>query len=449
MAKNDKDKKNDVMLVSIEAEQSVLGGLMLSPDALILIGDLLSEADFHHQAHRYIFRAISDLSEKNVPFDAITLGEWMVNNGLGGKAGGPEYLIDLVSQTPSAANIKAWAEIVREKSILRQLADVSGQIMSNCMAPEGRNAKELVAIAESEIFKIAEHGNRKQSYVLAKDATKSAYEEIVKRYDNPGTLSGLSMGYDELDALTSGLQNQDLVIIAARPAMGKTSLSTCIAEHVAIKLEKAVALFTMEMSAEQTAQRMLSSQGRINSSRLRSGQLENEDWSKMTAAITKIANAKFLIDDTPALTTQELGFRARRMKREHDISLIVVDYLQLMQAPGGKENRATEIAEISRSLKALAKELDIPIIALSQLNRGLESRADKRPIMSDLRESGGIEQDADIIIFIYRDEYYNPTSLDVGLAEINLCKHRSGPTGSIKLRFFGEFTRFDSLKYSP
>jgi replicative DNA helicase len=928
---------------AIEAEQAVLGGLMLSPESINHLGDLLTDADFYLQAHRVIYKAIIELSEKNQPYDAITISEWLQANNLANQVGGTEYLIDLVSQTPSAANIKAWAEIVREKSILRQMIEAGTMIINNGFDPDGREIRELLADAEQSVFKIAEQGARaKKSFVAIKDAAKEAYEQIVKRYDNQGSLSGLPSGFKELDEMTSGLQKQDLIILAARPAMGKclsadseivlsdgsiatieqicmsrkgtlatlsdsfrlsnanpsdfvddgikptfevttrlgrrvestaphpfltidgwkplmelkegdfvavprilpvfgdqsmreceitllayligdggltgnmpkftssnpeitadflaavndfggiianasesresfapswrvaandqsiteqrsvfskslggcidamgysarrvatdlqvspssvsnwvhgktfpnltvqrqlcsvlevepaalgllsdnparrnspnpltlwlmelglmghgahqkfvpepifrlpkiqlahflnrlfatdgwastwasgqaqigyasvserlarqvqhlllrfgivaklrqrwikyrdsrrvswqlditdadamrqfievigihgkqtaiasvskalkkrsphsnvdyipvqiwkriekskgslswaelarktgfndsnshvgsravsrerlyriaevlqdaelaalatsdvvwdriesivatgekqvydltipethnfiandicvhnTTLALNIAEYAALKTKKAVAVYSMEMSAGQLAQRLLSSIGRINANNLRSGTLQDEDWSRLTMSIKMLTESKIFIDDTPAMSPQELAFRARRLKREHDLGLIVVDYLQLMQVPGNKENRATEISEISRSLKALAKELDIPIIALSQLNRGLESRTDKRPIMSDLRESGGIEQDADIILFIYRDEYYNKDSAEKGLAEIIISKHRNGSTGSFKLKFFGEYTRFDNLAH--
>lgn len=434
---------------SIEAEQAVLGGLMLSPESINHLGDTLADSDFYLQAHRVIYKAIIELAGKNQPYDAITIGEWLQANNLSAQIGGTEFLIDLVSQTPSAANIKAWAEIVREKSILRQMIEAGTVIINNGFTPDGREIKELLAEAEQSVFKIAEQGARaKKSFVAIKDAAKEAYDQIVKRYENQGSLSGLPSGFRELDEMTSGLQKQDLIILAARPAMGKTTLALNIAEFAALKTKKAVAVYSMEMSAGQLAQRLLSSIGRINANNLRSGTLEDEDWSRLTMSIKMLTESKIFIDDTPALSPQELAFRARRLKREHDLGLIVVDYLQLMQVPGSKENRATEISEISRSLKALAKELDIPIIALSQLNRGLESRTDKRPIMSDLRESGGIEQDADIILFIYRDEYYNKeNSPDKGLAEIIISKHRNGSTGSFKLKFFGEYTRFDNLAH--
>ena len=431
---------------SIEAEQAVLGGLMLSPESVNQLGDMLDAADFYLNSHRVIYRAIIELSEKNRPFDAITIGEWLAANGLSAKAGGAEYLIDLVSQTPSAANIRAYAEIVREKSVLRQLIEAGTGIVNRGFDPEGRDIRELLSDAEQSVFKIAEQGARaRKSFVAIKDAAKDAYEQIIKRYENQGELSGLPSGFAELDERTSGLQKQDLIILAARPAMGKTTLALNIAEYAAMKTKKAVAVYSMEMSSGQLAQRLLSSIGRINANNLRSGALEEEDWSRLTMAIKMLTESKIFIDDTPALSPHELAFRARRLKREHDLGLIVVDYLQLMQVPGSKENRATEISEISRSLKALAKELDIPIVALSQLNRGLESRTDKRPVMSDLRESGGIEQDADIILFIYRDEYYNKESQDKGLAEVIISKHRNGSTGTFKLKFFGEYTRFDNL----
>ncbi len=434
---------------AIEAEQAVLGGLMLSPESINHLGDLLVDADFYLQAHRVIYKAIIELAGKQQPYDAITIGEWLQANNLANQVGGTEYLVDLVSQTPSAANIKAWAEIVREKSILRQLIEAGTDIVNNGFVPDGREIKQLLAEAEQSVFKIAEQGARaKKSFVAMKDAAKDAYEQIIKRFDNQGSLSGLPSGFSELDKMTSGLQNQDLIILAARPAMGKTTLALNIAEYAAMKTKKAVAVYSMEMSSAQLAQRLLSSIGRINANNLRSGELADEDWSRLTSAIKMLTDTKIFIDDTPALSPHELAFRARRLKREHDLGLIVVDYLQLMQVPGNKENRATEISEISRSLKALAKELDIPIIALSQLNRGLESRTDKRPIMSDLRESGGIEQDADIILFIYRDEYYNKeNSPDKGLAEIIVSKHRNGETGSFKLKFFGEYTKFENLAY--
>ncbi len=431
---------------SVEAEQAVIGGLMLSPDSLDRVGDLLTENDFYRRDHRLIWRAIRELSEKNRPFDAVTLGEWFEANNLSEQIGGTGYLVELASTTPSAANIKAYAEIVREKAVLRQLIEAGTSIVNDAYQPEGRDSQEVLSAAEQVVFKIAEQGRRgRADFVSLRDAMKDAFQILQDRYENAGQVTGLPTGFVDLDEMTAGLQPSDLIILAARPAMGKTTLALNIAEYGAIKTRKAVAVYSMEMSASQLAFRLISSIGRVNATRLRTGQLEDEDWSRVNMAIKMLSDVKVFIDDTPALSPDVLRSKARRIKREHDLGLIVIDYLQLMQVPGNQENRATEISEISRSLKALAKELNVPVIALSQLNRGLESRTDKRPVMADLRESGAIEQDADIIMFIYRDEYYHKDSTDKGLAEVIIGKQRSGPTGTIKLKFFGEYTRFDNL----
>ncbi|HEX5756213.1 MAG TPA: replicative DNA helicase [Arenimonas sp.] len=431
---------------SVEAEQAVLGGLMLAPDAIDRVGDLLTESDFYRRDHRLIYRAIRDLSEKNKPFDAVTLGEWFESNGLVEQVGGGSYLIELASTTPSAANIRAYAEIVREKAVLRQLIEAGTEIVNDGFQPEGREAHEVMSAAEMKIFKIAEQGRRgRADFVPLRDAMKEAFQILQERYENAGSVTGLPTGFHDFDEMTAGLQPSDLIILAARPAMGKTTLALNIAEYGAVKTKKAVAVYSMEMSASQLAFRLISSMGRVNATRLRTGQLEDEDWSRVNMAIKMLSDVKVFIDDTPALSPDVLRSKARRIKREHDLGLIVVDYLQLMQVPGTGENRTNEISEISRSLKALAMELKVPVIALSQLNRGLESRTDKRPVMSDLRESGAIEQDADIIVFIYRDEYYHKDSTDKGLAEVIIGKQRNGPTGTVKLKFFGEYTRFDNL----
>ena len=443
------DSKIDSLRVppqSVEAEQAVLGGLMLAPDSLDRVGDLLVEGDFYRRDHRLIYRAIRELSEKNRPFDAVTLGEWFEANSLSEQIGGTSYLIELASTTPSAANIRAYAEIVREKAVLRQLIDAGTEIVNDGFQPEGREVQEVLSAAEMKVFKIAEQGRRgRADFVPLREAMKDAFQLLQERYENQGAVTGLPTGFHDFDEMTAGLQNSDLIILAARPAMGKTTLALNMAEYGAIKTKKAVAVYSMEMSASQLAFRLISSIGRVNATRLRTGQLEDEDWSRVNMAIRMLSDVKIFIDDTPALSPDVLRSKARRIKREHDLGLIVIDYLQLMQVPGTGENRATEISEISRSLKALAKELNVPVIALSQLNRGLESRTDKRPVMADLRESGAIEQDADIIVFIYRDEYYNKESPDKGLAEVIIGKQRNGPTGMVKLKFFGEYTRFDNL----
>ena len=443
------DSKIDALRVppqSVEAEQAVIGGLMLAPDSLDRVGDLLTEEDFYRRDHRLIYRAIRELSEKNKPFDAVTLGEWLEANNLAEQIGGTGYLIDLASTTPSAANIRAYAEIVREKSVLRQLIEVGTEIVNDGFKPEGRESREVLSAAEMKVFRIAEQGARgRADFVPLREAMKDAFQLLQERYENQGNVTGLPTGFHDLDEMTAGLQPSDLIILAARPAMGKTTLALNIAEFAALKTKKAVAVYSMEMSASQLAFRLISSIGRVNATRLRTGQLEDEDWSRVNMAIKMLSDVKIFIDDTPALSPDVLRSKARRIKREHDLGLIVIDYLQLMTVPGTGENRATEISEISRSLKALAKELNVPVIALSQLNRSLETRTDKRPVMADLRESGAIEQDADIIVFIYRDEYYHKDSQDKGLAEVIIGKQRNGPTGTVKLKFFGEYTRFDNL----
>ncbi|WP_024890460.1 replicative DNA helicase [Luteimonas huabeiensis] len=432
---------------SVEAEQAVLGGLMLAPEAFDRIADMLVEPDFYRRDHQLIYRAIRELAERNRPFDAVTLGEWFESQGLAEQVAGGAYLVELASTTPSAANIRAYAEIVRDKAVLRQLIEVGTGIVNDGFQPDGRDSSEILAKAEQEVFAIAEAGARgRTDFTAINKAMAEAFDILQTRFANGEGITGLPTGYDAFDEMTSGLQPTDLLILAARPAMGKTTFALNIAEYAALKSKKAVAVFSMEMSASQLALRLISSNGRINATRLRTGQLEDEDWSRVTSAIRMLKESKIFIDDTPGLSPEVLRAKARRLKREYDLGLVVIDYLQLMQVPGNSENRATEISEISRSLKGLAKELNVPVIALSQLNRSLESRTDKRPVMADLRESGAIEQDADMIVFIYRDEYYNKeNSPDKGLAEIIIGKHRNGPTGSFKLRFFGEYTRFDNL----
>ncbi|MDO5506503.1 MAG: replicative DNA helicase [Pseudoxanthomonas suwonensis] len=435
---------------SVEAEQAVLGGLMLAPDAYDRIADRLEEHDFYRRDHQLIYRAIRELAEKSRPFDAVTLAEWFAANGQSELVAGGGYLIELASTTPSAANISAYADIVRDKAILRQLIEVGTGIVNDGYQPDGRDSGELLAKAEQDVFAIAEAGSRgRADFTSINQALTEAFDILQTRHASGGGITGLPTGYTEFDEMTAGLQPTDLVILAARPAMGKTTLALNMAEYAAMKSHKPVAVFSMEMSAGQLAMRLISSIGRVNATRLRIGDLEDEDWTRVTSAIRIIKErAKIFIDDTPALSPDVLRAKARRLKREHDLGLIVIDYLQLMQVPGNNENRATEISEISRSLKALAKELKVPVIALSQLNRSLETRQDKRPVMADLRESGAIEQDADMIVFIYRDDYYNKeASPDKGLAEIIIGKQRNGPTGSLKLKFFGEYTRFDNLSY--
>ena len=434
---------------SIEAEQAVLGGLMLDNNAWDQVADRVSERDFYRHDHRQIFRAIGNLADRSQPFDVVTMSEWLENNGLIEEAGGMAYLGTLAKDTPSAANIAAYADIVREKSVLRQLIQVGTEIAEKGFNPQGEGSKALLDEAEKRVFQIAEQGARNsQGFADMRSLLKLAVERIEILHEQDDPITGVATGFDDLDEKTSGLQAGDLIIVAGRPSMGKTTFSMNIAEYAAVKSGKPVAVFSMEMPGEQLTNRMLSSMGRIDQHRLRTGNLEDDDWPRLTSAVGMLSEVPMFIDDTPALTPTELRARARRLYREHgELGLIVIDYLQLMQGGGGSssENRAAEISEISRSLKALAKELSVPIIALSQLNRSLEQRPNKRPVMSDLRESGAIEQDADVIIFIYRDEVYNEDSPDKGTAEIIIAKQRNGPIGTTRLTFLGKYTRFENF----
>jgi replicative DNA helicase len=433
---------------SIEGEQAVLGGLLLSPRAFDQVADVITEADFYREDHRLIFRAISELSDKGRPCDAVTVTEWFESHGVVDQVDGGAYVSQLASNTPSAANVRAYAEIVREKSVLRQLIDVGAEITSDAFSSDGRDSRELLEVAEQKVFAIADQGMRSGStFIPIQQAIKISIEKLQELAEHEGDITGIPTGFRDFDEKTAGLQDSDLIIVAGRPSMGKTTLAMNIAESAAIKHEVAVAIFSMEMSAEQLVRRMFSSLGQIDQNKLRNGKLDDLDWPKLTSAMNLLHKSRIFIDETPSLSPAELRARARRLKREHDIGLIVVDYLQLMAVPGTRENRATEIAEISRSLKAIAKELHLPVIALSQLNRALEQRPNKRPVMADLRESGSIEQDADLIVFIYREEVYNPDTPEKGKAEIIIGKHRNGPTGTVVLTFQGHWLRF--LNYAP
>lgn len=428
---------------SIEGEQAVLGGLLLSPRAFDTVADVITEMDFYREDHRLIFRAVDELSNKGKPCDAVTVTEWFESHGLVDQVDGGGYISQLASNIPSVGNVKAYADIVREKSILRQLIDVGAEITSASFSSDGRDSRELLEEAERRVFAIADQGIRTGSnFVTVQDTIKEAIEKIQELHEFEGEITGTPSGFKDFDKLTAGLQDSDLIIIAGRPAMGKTTLAMNIAEHAAIKHQVPVAIFSMEMSALQLVMRLFSSLGQIDQTRLRTGSLDELDWPKLTSAMNLLHKCHLYIDETPSLSPAELRARARRLKREHNIGMIVVDYLQLMGVPGSKENRATEIAEISRSLKAIAKELHLPVIALSQLNRQLEQRPNKRPVMADLRESGSIEQDADLIVFIYRDEVYNEDTPEKGKAEIIIGKHRNGPTGTISLTFQGQWLRF-------
>lgn len=432
---------------SVEAEQAVLGGLMLDNSAWDAVADRITAEDFYRRDHQLIFAAIADLAARNEPLDAVTLAEQLERNNQLEESGGLDYLATLARETPSAANIRSYADIVRERAQLRRLISVGGEITTNAFNTEGRSVTELIDDAERRVFEIAESGRKTGSgFVPIRDLLGDMIDKLDMLHQNQGQLTGVSTGFTELDRMTAGLQPGDLVIVAGRPSMGKTSFALNIGENAALgRKQVPVAIFSMEMSRDQLGLRMISSLGRINQSHLRTGNFGDEEWSRINGAINMMKTAPIYIDDTGALTPTEVRARARRLKREHGLGLVIVDYLQLMQVPGNKENRATEISEISRSLKALAKELSVPVIALSQLNRSVEQRTDKKPVMSDLRESGAIEQDADVIMMIYREEVYDSNTTRKGIADIIITKQRNGPTGEVSLTFLGEYTKFENL----
>jgi replicative DNA helicase len=433
---------------SVEAEQSLLGGLLIDNTAWDRLGGVLTDKDFYRPEHALIYKVIQRLVGDNQPADVITVNE-AVKSEQGGDLVGIDYLNSLAQSTPSAANIKGYADIVRDRSILRRLIEVSDSIVSSAFIPEGRSVRTLLDEAESRILQIGEDGSRKSDYLEIEPLLRSVVARIDELYNRQGgsDITGIATGFIDLDKQTSGLQKGDLVIIAGRPSMGKTAMALNIAENVALAEGLPVVIFSMEMSGEQLAARLLGSVGRVDQSRMRTGKLQDDEWPRVTDAIARLSNTQILIDETGALSSLELRARARRIARNFGgtLGLVVIDYLQLMSG-SGSENRATEISEISRSLKSLAKELQCPVVALSQLNRGLEQRPNKRPIMSDLRESGAIEQDADVIMFIYRDEVYHPdTTTDKGVAEIIIGKQRNGPIGTIRLSWQGPYTKFDNL----
>ena len=432
---------------SLEAEQSVLGGLMLDDQAWFDLIEVVAATDFYRTPHQIIFDAMNELASDDAPLDAVTVSERLSSKGLLEKAGGISYLAELAESTPGASNVLAYGKIVRERSVLRQLIGAANQIADSAFTPDGRDTDTLLELAEQSVFQIAENrlkdsGPEKVAPLLIK-----AVEKVEFLHGSKGALTGLASGFTDLDRMTTGWQGSDLVIVAARPSMGKTAFAVNMVEH-AVMTGGSVLVFSMEMPSEQIVMRMLSSLGRIDQTRLRTGDLKDEDWDRFASAVSQLKDKKLYIDDTAALTPGEVRSRARRVARETGgLDLIMVDYLQLMRTAKDSENRATEISEISRSLKALAKEMKCPVVALSQLNRQLESRPDKRPMNSDLRESGAIEQDADVILFIYRDEVYNENSEDLGIAEIIIGKQRNGPIGKVRLKFTGNLTKFEDLAH--
>ncbi|WP_445619264.1 replicative DNA helicase [Kushneria sp. Sum13] len=432
---------------SLEAEQSVLGGLMLDNQAWDEIADRLVSDDFYRIEHRDVFKAMVRLAEEGRPFDVVTLSEELESHDRLGRVGGLSYLAELARNTPSASNIRAYADIVRERATLRKLIAAANQIAEGAFNPQGRNADELVNEAERLVFQISESRPKTGGAIGMSDLLSKAVDRIDELFNLKGQMTGLSTGFRDLDDMTSGLQPSDLVIVAGRPSMGKTTFAMNLVEHAVVSSDKAVVVFSMEMPADSLMLRMISSLGRIDQTRVRNGQLEDEDWPRLTSAVNLLKDKQLYVDDTAALSPNEMRSRSRRIARDAGgIGLIMIDYLQLMQVPGMSENRTAEISEISRSLKGLAKEFNCPVVALSQLNRSLEQRPNKRPVMSDLRESGAIEQDADVIAFVYRDEVYNKDNPDnKGLAELIIGKQRNGPIGTVHMAFIGKYTRFEDL----
>ena len=438
---------------SVEAEQAVLGSLLLSNAAWDRIADVVTESDFYRADHRVLWRAIVRLVEDTKPADVLTVSEALKVTGEIQDVGGLSYLHQLASGTPSAANIRRYAEIVRERSIMRQLAEVGTNIADSAYSPQGREAKQLLDEAETRILEIGEKGGRSsESFAKMSEVLAEVMSRLDELHKNPASVTGKATGFVDLDEMTTGFQDGDLIIVAGRPSMGKTALALNFAEHIALDLKLPVLVFSMEMGGTQLATRLLGSVGKVDAQKLRTGRLDPPDWDRLGMALGRLNEAPLLIDESPALNPLELRARARRKWREYGgLGLIVVDYLQLMQGSdsSNNENRATEISEISRGLKAMAKELSVPVVALSQLNRSLEQRPNKRPVMSDLRESGAIEQDADVILFVYRDEVYNEESPDKGIAEIIIGKQRNGPIGTVKLTFLGKHTRFENYSGAP
>ncbi|TAG05330.1 MAG: replicative DNA helicase [Betaproteobacteria bacterium] len=433
---------------SIEAEQSVLGALILDNNSIDKVADLLRAEDFYNEGHRLVYEHINRLAADNHAADAVTVSESLRAAGKLDYVGGLAYIGAIANAVPSAANVRRYAEIVRDRSIMRRLAGVATDIAEAAFNPMGKSSEQLLDEAEGKVFEIAESGDRsKANFVSLSELTAQAIERVEELYrrDNTSDVTGIATGYKDLDTMTAGLQRGDLVIVAGRPSMGKTAFSLNIAEHVALRSKLPVAVFSMEMGALQLAMRMIGSVGKLDQHVLRTGRLTDGDWTKFTDALSQLDSSPMYIDEAPGLNPYELRARARRLARQvGGLGLIVIDYIQLMSSTSTGENRATEVSEISRSLKSLAKELQVPVIALSQLNRSLEQRPNKRPVMSDLRESGAIEQDADVILFIYRDEVYNQDSPNKGVAEIIIGKQRNGPIGTVNLTFRGEFTRFEN-----
>lgn len=429
---------------NLEAERATLGGMLIDQDAIPRVLEFLSADECYQESHREIFQAIITLFQRNEPADLVTVTNALRTSNKLDSVGGAAYLSELAEQVPTTANIAFYAKIVHEQALLRRLIAGGTEIVQKCYQNSGEDVDNLVDEAEKIIFNVAEDKSKRSFYTM-REIVKESFKLIEQRYEQKNSITGVPTGFSDLDHKTAGMQPSDLIIVAGRPAMGKTSLALCMAAHAALDSQVPTAVFSLEMSKEQLVYRLLCSEAKVDASRLRGGYLAESDWPKLTQAAGHLSDAPIYIDDTPAISVLEMRAKARRLQREKGLGFIIVDYLQLMRAGGRVESREREISEISRSLKALAKELNVPVIALSQLNRAVESRQDKRPQMSDLRESGAIEQDADVICFVYRDEVYNPETADRGIAEVIIGKQRNGPTGTVRLKFFNEYTRFETL----
>ncbi|MEC8882602.1 MAG: replicative DNA helicase [Pseudomonadota bacterium] len=442
---NKTQNSKKVLPFSKEAEKSLIGVLLIQSSAWDKVESKLVASDFYDLKHQLIFQAISKMHAKQIAIDMLTVVEFLQNRQEIERAGGDTYVYSLADQAPMSANIVSYATIIHDKALLRSLQEVASKVVDSVYYPDGRTSDELLQQAEADMFAISNNRDQSNAMQPIGDILAVATERIDQLYHSGQTMTGAPTGYTDFDKMTSGLQPGDLIIVAGRPSMGKTIFGVNICEYVAIATKKPCVFFSLEMPSESIVMRMLSSLGRIKQERIRSGKLKDEDWPRMTSAIGLLSEASIFIDDTGGISPTELRSRARKVAREHgDLGVIVVDYLQLMRVPELRDNRVQEISEISRSLKLIAKELNVPLIALSQLNRSLENRQDRRPVNSDLRESGSIEQDADVIAFIYRDEVYNSDSPDKGTAEIIIGKQRNGPIGMVRLSYLGEYVRFDN-----
>ena len=433
---------------NVEAEQAVLGALLIEADAVTTVAEILQQEDFYRKSHQLIFETILRVSESGEPVDLITVTADLQDKGQIEEIGGVAYLANLANSVPTAANVDHYATIVKEKSIMRRLINTATKIATTGYEG-GLEVSEMIDDAEKRILEISQAGSVNKGFTPIKDVLLNTFERIEFLFNNKGQVTGIPSGYPDLDKMTSGFQRSDLIILAARPAVGKTAFALNVAQNIAVRARETVAIFSLEMGAEQLVQRMLCAEANIDAGKMRTGFLDEDDWPKLTMAVGTLSEAPIFIDDTPGVNVQDIRAKCRRLKAEHGLGLVMIDYLQLIAGRGKGDNRQQEVSEISRTLKLMARELNCPVIALSQLSRSVEQRQDKRPMMSDLRESGSIEQDADIVSFLYRDDYYNPESERKNIIEVIIAKQRSGPTGTVELVFLKNFNKFVSLERAP